>query len=93
MLIFYTASQKTSHLYNLLYFYIHSSIATIFGINVAVKVGNQNENVLIFPAHLTSASVLPGETGNPEIESFHLNAACFFAKKHETQLKMPPGQS
>jgi len=38
-------------------------------------------------SHHTSASVLPGETGNPEIASFHLNAACFFTKKHETQLK------
>jgi len=28
----------------------------------------------------------PGkETGNPEIASFHLNAACFFHQKHETQ--------
>jgi len=36
----------------------------------------------IFPSQLTSASALPGETGNPEIASFHLNAACFFAKKH-----------
>jgi len=41
----------------------------------------------IFPPHLTSASALPGETGNPVIASFHLNAACFFTKKHETQLK------
>jgi len=41
----------------------------------------------IFTPHLTSASALPGETGNPEIESFHLNDACFFTKKHETQLK------
>ena len=43
----YTVSQKNvPHLtcYNL---YIHSSIATIFGTNVAVKVGNQN--VLYFP--------------------------------------------
>jgi len=45
----------------------------------------------IFPPHLTSASALPGETGNPEIASFHLNAACFFTKKHETQLKVSPG--
>jgi len=44
----------------------------------------------IFPPHLTSASALPGETGNPEIASFHLNDACFFTKKHETQLKIPP---
>ena len=34
----------------------------------------------IFPPHLTSASALPGETGNPEITSFHLNVACFFIK-------------
>jgi len=47
----------------------------------------------IFPPHLTSASALPGETGNLEIASFHLNAACFFTKKHETQLKILPGQS
>jgi len=47
----------------------------------------------IFPPHLTSASALPGETGNPKIASFHLNAACFFNKKHETQLKITPGQS
>ena len=38
----------------------------------------------IFPPHLTSASALSGETGNPEIASFHLNVACFFTKKHET---------
>jgi len=49
----------------------------------------------IFPPHLTSASAIPGETGNPEIASFHLNAAvaCFFTKKDETQLKISPGQS
>ena len=41
----------------------------------------------IFPPHLTSASALPGETGNPKIASFHLNVAWFFTKKHETQLK------
>jgi len=47
----------------------------------------------IFPPHLTSASALPWETGNPEIASFHLSAACFFTKKHKTQLKISPGQS
>jgi len=47
----------------------------------------------IFPPHLTSASALPGKTGNPEIAYFHLNATCFFTKKHETQLKISPGQS
>jgi len=54
-------------------FYIRSSIATIFGTNVAEKVGNQM--YFIFPPHLTSAFALPGETGNPETASFHLNAA------------------
>jgi len=47
----------------------------------------------IFPPHLTGASALPGETGNLEIASFHLNVACFFTKKHDTQLKLSPGQS
>jgi len=47
----------------------------------------------IFPPHLTSASALPEETGNPEIASVHLTVACFFTKKHETQLKISPGQS
>jgi len=49
--------------------------------------------IFIFPPHLTSASALPGGTGNPEIASFHLNAACFFTQKHETRLKMSAGQS
>jgi len=47
----------------------------------------------IFPPHLTSTSALPGETGNPEIASFHLNVAYFFTKKHEKQFKISPGQS
>jgi len=46
----------------------------------------------ICPPHLTSASALPGETVNPEIASSHLNAACFFTKKHETQFKISPAQ-
>ena len=37
--------------------------------------------------HLTNASALPGETGNPEIASFHLNAACFFTKKTRNTVK------
>jgi len=36
----------------------------------------------IFPPHLTSASALPGEPVNAEIAPFHLNDACFFAKKN-----------
>jgi len=42
----------------------------------------------IFPPRLTSASALPGETGNPEISSFHLNAACFNQKTRNTLLEM-----
>jgi len=61
--------------YNL---YIHGSIATIFGKNVPEKVGSKM--YFIFPPHITIASGLPGETGNPEIVSFHLNAACFYQK-------------
>jgi len=38
----------------------------------------------IFPPHLTNASALPGETENPEIVSFYLNAACFSPKKRNT---------
>jgi len=41
----------------------------------------------IFPPHLTSASALPEETGNPEIASFHLNTACFFIKKTRNTVK------
>jgi len=41
----------------------------------------------IFPPHLTSASALPGETGNPEIASFHLNAARFSPKNTKHSLK------
>jgi len=38
----------------------------------------------ILPHHLTGASALPRETGNPEIASFHLNAVCFFTKTRNT---------
>ena len=43
----YTVSQKSPTLSTCYNFYIHSSIATVFGINVAEKVGNQN--ILYFP--------------------------------------------
>jgi len=46
---------------------------------------------IIFSPHLTNASALSGETENPEIASFHLNAACFFTKK--TQNIVSHGQS
>jgi len=43
----------------------------------------------IFPPHLTIASALSGETGNPEMEiaSFHLNAACFLHQKTRNTVK------
>jgi len=47
----------------------------------------------IFPPHPTNVSVLPRETGNPEVTSFHLIAACFFYKKNTKQFKISPGQS
>jgi len=34
------------------------------------------------PPHITCAFTPPGETGNPTIASFHLNAACFLPKKN-----------
>ena len=66
-------------------FCIHSSIVTIFGTNVAEKVAIKMH--FIFPPHLTSASALPGETENPEIASFYLNAAYFFTKKIRNTVK------
>jgi len=47
----------------------------------------------IFSPHLTIASALPGETVNPEIGSFHLNAACCFSSKHTKHIKLSPGHS
>jgi len=46
-LVHYTLSKKRPTFTTCYNFYIHSSIATIFGTNVAEKVGNQN--VLYFP--------------------------------------------
>jgi len=75
----YTVSQKRPTFTTCYNFYIHSSIATIFGTNVTEKVDYQN--VLYFPTSSNySAYALPGETGNPEIAAFDLNAACFFTK-------------
>jgi len=51
----------------------------IFGRNVTDKVGCQRHFTM--PPQVTCASALPGETGNLEFVSFHLNAACFLPKK------------
>jgi len=50
-------------------------MATISGKNVAEKVGNQS--VLYFPTSPNYCFCTTWETGNPEIASFDLNAACF----------------
>ena len=63
-------------------FYIHGSIATIFW-QKCCRESSQLKH-FIFPPHLTNASALPGETGNLEIASFHLNSACFLPKKQKT---------
>jgi len=41
----------------------------------------------ISPPHLICASALTGETGNPKIASFHLNAACLLPKTTLNTLK------
>jgi len=64
---------------------MHSSIATIFGTNVAKKVDNQN--ILYFPTSPNSASALLGETGTPESASFHSNDACLFTTKTRNTVK------
>jgi len=38
--------------------------------------------------HLLGVFTLPGETGNPEIASFHLIAACYFANRHTKHIKI-----
>jgi len=75
----YTVSQKTPHLYNLLLF-LHNFLAQMLLRKQTIKM------YFIFLPHLTSASALPGETGNPEIASFHLNAA-YFSPKNTKQSK------
>ena len=39
------------------------------------------------PSQVTCTSALPGDTGNPEIMSFHLDVACFLPKKTKHSLK------
>jgi len=41
----------------------------------------------IFPPHLTCVSTLPGETGNPEIVSFYLNAVYNLSTDTQNTLK------
>jgi len=73
----YTASQKTFHLW----------LAIVFTYTVRLqhfcqkccRESRQSKHTFI-PPFLTNASALRGETGNPEIMSFYLNAACFWPK-------------
>ena len=78
----FTLSQKRPTFTACYNFYIHSSTATIFGCQES-----RQSKCTFLPPHLTSASALPGETKNPEIVSFHLNAACFFTKKTRNTVK------
>ena len=70
----YTLSKKTSH---------HCSIVTIFGITVAEKVGSQKCTLF---SHLTILVLLHylGKQETRKLGLFHLNATCFFTKKHKT---------
>jgi len=52
-----------------------------------------NHKLHYFPSDRTCASTLHGETGNLEIASIYLNAACCFANKHTNTLKISPGHS
>jgi len=60
----------------------------VFGRNAAEKVSNQKTHY--FPTSPNLCLALPGETGNPEIASVHLNAAYGFANKHMKHIKISP---
>ena len=82
----YTVSQNVPPLtcYNL---YIHGSIATIFGKNVAEKVAIKM--YFIFPHHLTIASALPEEWRHrkPRNCVFSLKCCMFFLPKTGNTVK------
>jgi len=75
-----TLCLKKRPTFDLLYPDIPNPITTIFGRRVTKQVRNQV--MPYFPSHLSSASALPFETGNPEIVSLHLNMLCCFANEH-----------
>jgi len=81
----YTVSQKTSHLWFAIIFTytvrLRQFLSQMLPRKFAIKI------YFMFPPHLTSASALPGEKETRKMRFFHLNAACFFTKKHETQFK------
>ena len=71
--------------------YVHSSIVTIFGTNVAEKVGSQN--VLYFPTSPNYCFCTTWGNRKPGNCVFSLKCCMLFHQKHETQLKISPGQS
>ena len=75
----YTVSQKTSHLWLGIIFTYTVRLQQFLEKNVPEKVGNQN--ILYFPPHLTNASALPRETGNPEIVFSLKCCVLFYPKK------------
>ena len=83
---------KTSHIWLAITLTHVNGFWYSFGRNVTNKVGNQKTLYYMLP-QLTCASVLPDKTGKHENCIFHLNAAYFFTKKHETVKKISPGQS
>jgi len=87
VMLVYTASQTCHNRVSLYLWY--ALIDLDFGKNVTEKVGDRK---VFFQPHLTSASALPGETGNLEIASFHLTVACFLPT-HTKHIKISPGHS
>jgi len=72
-------------------FYIRSSIATIFGTSIAEKVGNQN--ILYFPSSPNWCFCTTWGNRKPGNCVFSLKCCMLFHQKHETRLKISPGQS
>jgi len=68
----YTLSQNVPFL-TCYHFDKHDPIMIVFGKNVTEKVRNQR--CVVFPHHLSSASAVPCERGNPE-ESVLVHCAC-----------------
>jgi len=56
---------------------IHESILILLGTNVTEH--GQSKGTFFSLSHVNIASAIPGEI-KTEIASFHLNAACFFAR-------------
>ena len=68
--VFYTVSQKTSHLKLAITFDTHEWILITIGRDVTDKVGKHFN----MPLQITCASALPGKTGKNKNHIFHSNA-------------------